>query len=650
MPGEGYLEPVVTKLEGDLSQLAKTIAEAKALMKGFGQETERQSKDDGTKAGKAGGEALMSEYRKALASGKTDFNNFGDFLNNKFKEASSNVRSLANELRKTGDIDVWQKLRQGEQDLKAIKDLGQDMAKNLEMGLQEGGKSISSGLQGILSNAVTGAPVVATLVGLIVAGSPLIGAALGGALLLGVGGAGIGLAIAGQISNPIVKHAWDGFTAQAKASLATATAPLTSELVSGLNRFSNDFAKWEQPLADALQRLAPYVDKLEVGVEGFLAHAWPGFNDALEASEFVLEGVANVLPEVGADFARMFREIADGAPGARDGLVALLKLIGGAAEATGLLIEGLSKSYTLLEAFGHLLEGDLGGAVTKLGDLKTSTHDNADASNKLADALRGVSTQANTEKDAIDGLNTALEKLIGQNLSADQANIQQKQSLADLTTSIAQNGQAWDINTDAGRKNQTALLDAIQAADRKRQADIANGKDAIQAAQDYNQEVQALLGIAQKAGDSKTALDQLKGKYEIDVSEYYTTHFINEGTPPSQFFHGLAMGGFAGPNGIIKAAQGLLPARSPGTLVLAGEPETGGEWMIPRRGITQERAAQLISSAAADHGLSTGGDGAVLQVSVPLYLNGQQVAQASYEDFVQFGQFRKNRTGSTGLG
>jgi hypothetical protein len=161
--------------------------------------------------------------------------------------------------------------------------------------------------------------------------------------------------------------------------------------------------------------------------------------------------------------------------------------------------------------------------------------------------------------------------------------------------------------------------------------------------------VDALFGIAQKAGDSKAALDRLKGEYRVDVSQYYTTHFINEGTPPSQFYHGLAKGGMVDVSGVIHAASGMLPASRPGTLILAGEPETGGEYLIPRRGISQDRAASLIASAAADHGLAMGGDGAYLVLRVPLTIDGRQIAEASYEGFVNFGQERKNRRGSTGF-
>lgn len=650
MPGEGYLEPVVTKLQGDLSDLAKTIAEAKALIKGFGADTEKQTKEDGGKAGKSAGDALMGEFAKAVEANKSKGKlSLDRFLDDVTKEAKAKVAKLGADLRKSGDLDVWKDLKIAEKDLKLVEEAGKDIAKHLSAGIDDGGKTLTASLQGLLSNAVTGAPLVATLVGLLVIGSPLIGAALGGALLAGVAGAGIGVAVAGQINNPIVKHAWDGFTAQAKSSLATATEPLASVFVSGLNRFSQDFQKWEQPLANALDHLAPYVDALLGGVEKFLANAWPGFDDALNASEPVLEGIAEVLPEVGTDFSRMFRAIADGSPGAVDGIKSLLRVIGITAEATGILLEGLEKGYTILVAFGDLLTGNTGDAAARLASLTSNTHSAADANNQLKLALAGAGIAAGNEADAVGKLNDSLEKLIGQNLSADQATIAQKQSLADLTQSIAENGKQWDINTDAGRKNQGALLDAIAAADRKRQADVANGKDAVQAAQDYNQEVQALLDIARKAGDSTAALNDLAGKYEIDVTEYYTTHFINEGTPPSQFYHGLAKGGFAGPGGIIKAASGMLPARSPGTLVLAGEPETGGEWMIPRRGISQQRAATLIASAAADHGLGMGGDGAYLQLSVPLMVDSRQIAEATYEGFVNFGQERKNRRGTTGF-
>jgi hypothetical protein len=54
--------------------------------------------------------------------------------------------------------------------------------------------------------------------------------------------------------------------------------------------------------------------------------------------------------------------------------------------------------------------------------------------------------------------------------------------------------------------------------------------------------------------------------------------------------------------GIRKAASGLIVRPSdPGTLI--GEPQTGGEALIPLRGITQTRAAALGQVAVGGYGL-----------------------------------------------
>jgi len=178
-----------------------------------------------------------------------------------------------------------------------------------------------------------------------------------------------------------------------------------------------------------------------------------------------------------------------------------------------------------------------------MAGLSGATHQGADAANELNGQLGPLGASADDAANSIGKLNTQIDTFINKSLQSDKAAIAYQADIDALSQSIQQNGRNWDINTAAGRANQQALLDGITAAEQKRQADIDAGKDAVQAAQDYNQEVDALLAIAQKGGDAKSVLDALKGKYEIDVQEYYTTHFINEGTPPSQFFHGLAGGG-----------------------------------------------------------------------------------------------------------
>jgi hypothetical protein len=100
----------------------------------------------------------------------------------------------------------------------------------------------------------------------------------------------------------------------------------------------------------------------------------------------------------------------------------------------------------------------------------------------------------------------------------------------------------------------------------------------------------------------------------ITIQEHIYTY-----QEPSQTFHGYASGG------IRRAQVGMLiPPSSPGT-VLTAEPQTGGEALIPLRGISQMRAAALGQVAMGGYGLdvvprgrvASGGGGG--NISITLY-------------------------------
>lgn len=650
-------------LDGELKPLVDKLAEALVLMKGFGDKVATQQKAAGAKAGHDAGEALMREYKRLVEEDpRWATHTFDKFLDDTVANTKKRIHELQAEMRKTGDIDVFQKLKNADKDLKALSRLEKDMGEAVERGLVGGAmnslKEIGTFFQRLGPQAV-GALAIA-----IVAASPLLGAAISGALLAGGGFSAIGLGIAAQFKAPEVQTAWGSLKDNLTQTMQDITAPMAGPITAAMNAIGNSLGKVAGPLEQVFAEIAPYINLIGKGLGGLIEHAGPGFVDFLRASEPILKMISDELPRMGEFIKIFFDEIANSGPGALDGLRTFLEMTGGMIVGLGMVLEALSRTYKALETFVNGVK-DVGGAIMefwlgpgmdnsekKMGKVGQAAMAALGATEQLAGMQRSAAAAAKAQADALDALNKSIEDNISQNLADSEATIRQKQSVQDLTVSIAQNGNNWDINTEAGRKNTTALNDAISAADRKRIADVKNGQDAVTAAQDYNQEVQALLDIANKAGMSKQALDNLKGTYMIGIDTLVDIQIIARGNTSAASYRAAnemypSNAQWAG--NFITAAAGLLPARTPGTWVLAGEGSTGGEYLIPRRGISSDRAAQLIGAAAADHGLSMKGDGAYLQVTVPLYLNGQQVASATYEDFVNFGQDRKNQRGSTGF-
>lgn len=652
-------QKIKVTLDGELKPLIDKLAEAVVLMKAFGDKVADQQRRTGAKAGRDAGEALMAEYKKAVEAGTVRPGNLGfdKYLDEAVVKAKKHLAELQNEMRATGNIDVFQKMRQADKDLKALTGLEKQMGEAVKSGFWGG---LQNGWNSFWKSVGTNPAVAGAVAAAIIAGSPLIGAAFSGALLAAGGLSAIGLGIAMQIKAPEVQTALGNLKSQVTDTFTTITAPMAGPITAAVNALGNALRTVAGPLEKVFAEIAPYINEIAQGLGKLVVNAAPGFVDFLRASEPLLKELSKDLPGLGHVLMMAFEMITQSQAGAVDGLHALFIAVEGVILVLAALADGLSYAYKAIETMADKVWG-LWEKVSGLGvvlGLLSKHHSQAaidavkqaNATDKLAGAQRSAADAAKAQADALDALNKKIEDNINQNLSDSEATIRQKQSVEDLTVSIAQNGNNWDINTDAGRKNTTALNDAIAAADKKRQADVKNGQDAVQAAQDYNQEVNSLFSIASQAGMTKTALDNLKGKYLINIDEVIQATMYANATPGSgaswrlaQDYGGQAKGNF------IHAAAGLLTPRAPGTLVMAGEPETGGEYLIPRRGINSGRAAQLIGAAAADYGLSMGGDGAYLQVTIPVQIDSRTLITTTYEGFVNYSQERKNRYGSTGL-
>lgn len=484
---------------------------------------------------------------EALRRAAPDQSNFtfGRFVESEISRARTEVDKLRTDLNKGGGINVFKDLGKAEGDLKTLETIGKDIGVAVESGVEDGAqqgvKFLGQAFGSLPPEAQAG--IAAGVAGAILIGGPAIGAALGGVLLSGVGLAGIGGAIALQIKDPRVAAELSGLKTLIVANLTQATSSFAPALIDGADKLGAAFTRVEPVLERGFEAIAGPADRLFTGIGGFIENLAPGLSKGLQGAGVVIDELAADLPGLGHDFSQFFALLGDGGVGGADAIGKIIHAVGILVVATGAELDLLSGVFTALEISADLASGKFTEAATKMAELNGGFHDGADSATALNGKLGSLGSTAGNAASMIDSLNQRIDTFINKSLSADDAAIRYQQALDDLATSIQQNGNNWDINTEAGRKNQQTLLDGIQAAEQRRQAEIAAGGDALAAAKEYNQEVESLLNIAAKGGDAKAALDALKGKYEIDVSEYYTTHFINEGTPPSQFFHGLAAGG-----------------------------------------------------------------------------------------------------------
>lgn len=292
-------------------------------------------------------------------------------------------------------------------------------------------------------------------------------------------------------------------------------------------------------------------------------------------------------------------------------------------------------------------------ATTGLNRLRTELENGKDAWQNLkaaggeaadtaADSQRLYSDLGGTLQDVTDdvnGLIAALKEANGEQIDAREAQIAYLDALSKTAEALADNGPTLDRNTQAGRDNESALLDqakaAQAAADAQLAADgnmlayqqtLASAKqdlinnyllfnDNQQAAEDF---ANAVLGIPTEANvtvktdadiaNEKLAytsylLDQLQAKANVGISVT-----PRAGTPNLYQANGGKVNFYANGGAEHHYAQF---ARA-GTVRVWAEPETGGEWYIPAAPAKRERSTQILAQAANEFGyqlVPAGGQG-----------------------------------------
>ena len=648
-----FLPPVVTKLKGDVHDLLDAIAEAKAAMAAYDKQVQDNSVKSAAATGKTSGNALVDELRRAVRDGRLadqDVEGLTQRFNSAFRKAGADgAASLYQELAKalgTGGLDSTT----GRALVNSFDQMGKTGAIAFNSPFKAGFLSGLGDLAGSAGPVLV--PMGVQLASLILAG-------MGGLL---EGATGVGGVITGSLiqlkSNADVQSAAKGFWSWLSGVFKDDTAAFAQPLEDAFSILKTDLSSGG--LLDSLKKdfsyLAPYVRDFAMFLGAAMEKALPGFNTAVQRSGPLLEEFGHDMVYVADGISTFFDQVSQGGKGEVEALDTLGRSIGDLLGFLGSLINYGAHLYEwfikLDDAVAHF-----GADFTPLGALfehffhykervdgiANSFDSGGSSISGFAKKVNSLTTDVDRQKAEVDKLTKAWNDWFGVSMTLDQATLTYHQDVTALTDSIAQNGRTFDENTKAGQANYGALLVAIQGAHDLRDAQIASGTSAAQANAQYQASVNYLITLATKAGLSKDQIALLKSQVDQlvlslqnldkNVNTAHLSQLVGHGWTLGQ---GLAEGGYVAPGGIIHAAEGLLPPRSPGTLVLAGEPQTGGEVMIPQRGISQARAAALGTVAMAPYGMtvglagSSGGGGSDRPIVVQLMLPDGRVLWEQY--------------------
>ncbi|MGW1102706.1 phage tail tape measure protein [Streptomyces sp. NPDC002540] len=131
----------------------------------------------------------------------------------------------------------------------------------------------------------------------------------------------------------------------------------------------------------------------------------------------------------------------------------------------------------------------------------------------LKDDLAMTTDELKNQKTAAEQLTDTLKTLNGINISAAEQEISFRKSLADLTTTVKENGHSLDVTSEKGRAVKSAFLDAAKAAMDHAQA-VAEQKDSVEAGNAVlTKDIETLKATMRQAGFSKDAIDKLTAAY-----------------------------------------------------------------------------------------------------------------------------------------
>ena len=390
-----------------------------------------------------------------------------------------------------------------------------------------------------------------TLISGAVMASPIIGAMIAGAITGAVGLGGIAGGIGMASKDPRVRAAARNFGDDIAEEFFSGGAAFVQPTIDSLNLLEDAFK--DMDLGGSFAKLAPHVTTIAAGLGNLGRNIMPGLNEMFDRfgpfAAVLADGFGDLGTQIGDFFNRLSRS-----QGAVMGLESAFDFLNGSIKALGVILEFLSNRYVefidfIIFTSGVLEDLPLPGQenMRRLNDEFTEMRNRVAGQ---APAVNQAAGEWRSYTEAIEDANRAMEDNISLMLAQDNANLGLAEAMADFGETLEENGRHWDTSTEKGRANTRGLLDAVGAAERKRQADIRTGIQMGLSAEEasnrantaYNKTIAKLRDMAIRAGLTGKALDDLVGDYYVNVHIRTSGSFY---TPPKSVLEqkGRAAGG-----------------------------------------------------------------------------------------------------------
>lgn len=509
--------------------------------------------------------ASATEAGESADKAGDGFKKSGDslgFLDKQVTESTENLKKLVQQLNETGDTSLLKDIRKERRNLSQFKNLAKELVPDVTPAATEAGTSFGSKLVKSASEAIaSGNPyVLGSIIGVAQASAPLLGGAIAAAVLGGVGAGGIigGIALASEDAQ--VQAAAKQVGQTLLGELQGAAGSFVDPLLDSLSKISGaGLGAKLQPAFDSLSKsIAPLTD----GVLGLVDNLLPGLTAAAQGAGPVFDELGRQLPEIGTAISKMFTLMASDPEGAQDAIRALSGAIEFTVTSVGLLVAGLTKTYSTLV--------DIGQAVGVIDDTEKKIIPRG-----ATEGIRDFGNAADTAAAEITNLKAAVRGLVSEAFSLEASEDAATSAVANLAEQIKEQHEAGEKGAGSLKGNTEA---ALANRESMRQLSIIYG-DLIA---DYAEAGKSTDGLREKF--IKSAVQAGLNKKEV---EKYAEELFNLPSSVTTVIQLKAK--------YSQAVAAILGGAS----ALAGERASGGPVAAGRTYLVGERGPELVTFGAS---------------------------------------------------
>lgn len=423
-------------------------------------------------------------------------------LDRKLRAHADTIGHLRAEIAKTGDTKLFGELGKQEREFSKLVNLRKKFVKEGEDAASGFGAAFIGRVGPLLARLPISGPMGIGLAAAATAAMPAVGAVVAAGL---IGGAGIGGVVGGLVvagKDPKVKAAAAVLGQDINRQLKEAFKPFTPAALNAIS-ILGDEARQAQPdlvrVGDATARLVePLTRGVARGGRGLL----DGLADAAEGAEPVIDALADGIGDLGETAGHLFSRLSDEGPAAAQATRDAFGLLNLTLASTGATIEALTKSYGFLRKAHAFATGDWDTLMQIVTDEARAESDAKKATEDNTAAMQEQASAAYTTAQMVDLLTTALDRQVDEALSAAEAHLRYRESLAQAKETI-------DGKIGANLKEERALLNLARATNEQTRAMDESDKSAAQVKDQYDEATAAFIQTAIKMGYTEKAARQL---------------------------------------------------------------------------------------------------------------------------------------------